>query len=254
MLILGLDISNQDSLTDITINEQLLLQFLSFISTVIVIFIFRKYVDKKSIKSLGFSFSNRAIDLISGFIIATLLIGGGTLILYSFGYIDFENYNFNFNELLFSFILFIFVAFNEEVLVRGYILGNIMTSLNKFLALIISAIIFALIHGMNPNLSLIAMLNLFIAGLLLGSAYIFTKNLWFPISLHLFWNFLQGPIFGYSVSGNNMDSLLTIKTIGNTTINGGEFGFEGSILCTIICVISIASIMIYYNRKTAVEK
>jgi len=93
-----------------------------------------------------------------------------------------------------------------------------------------------------------------LAGILLGSTYIFTKNLWFPISLQLFWNFFQGPVFGYPVSRQKIDSLLTNKTIGNETMSGGKFGFEGSILCTIITIVSIILIMIYYNKKTTANK
>jgi membrane protease YdiL (CAAX protease family) len=122
--------------------------------------------------------------------------------------------------------------------------------MNKYYALLISSVIFVLFHSLNFNLSLIAVINLFLAGILLGSTYIFTKNIWFPVSLHLFWNFFQGPILGYAVSGQKIASLYNIKLASNNYINGGEFGYEGSIICTIFALIAIVSILRYYYKKS----
>ncbi len=249
MSIANIPLTDMNELKEISINQQFVLQLFSFIALIIIVYIFRKFIDKESIKSIGLSLRNRTTDIATGFIIALSIIGGGSLILYVLGYIDFSNIEFNFQTLALSFVLFILVSLTEEILMRGYILNNLLTSMNKYLALIISAAIFALLHSLNFNLSIIGIINLLLAGILLGSTYIFTKNLWFPISLHLFWNYFQGPIFGYSVSGQKIESLLTIKTIGKETINGGEFGFEGSILCTIITIVAILLIIRYYNKK-----
>jgi len=249
MLIANVPLTDLKALEYLSLNQLLIVQFLGFIALIIIVYIFRKFIDKESFKSIGFSLVNRTNDITAGFIIALTLIGGGSLILFSLGYINFSNIQFDFQTLILSLFLCILISLNEEILIRGYVLNNLLTSMNKYLALTISAIIFTLFHSLNFNLSLIGIINLFLAGVLLGSTYIFTKNLWFPISLHLFWNFLQGPVFGYSVSGQKFDSLLTLKTIGNETINGGEFGFEGSVLCTIITIVSIIMIMIYYNKK-----
>lgn len=250
MLIANISITDLEDLANLNVTQLLIVQFLGLIALIIVVYIFRKFIDKKSIKSLGFSLVNRSTDIIAGFIIALSIIGGGSLILYVLGYIDFTNIQFDFQSLLLSFILFIIISLNEEILIRGYILNNLLTVMNKYYALIISAIIFTLFHSFNFDLSLFGITNIFLAGILLGTSYIFTKNLWFPISLHLFWNFFQGPVFGYSVSGQKIDSLLTLKTIGNETINGGEFGFEGSILCTMFTIVSIMMILIFYSKKS----
>lgn len=249
MLITNVSVTDMNAVKNMNINQQLLLKLFGFIALIIIVYIFRKFIDKKSIKSIGFSLKNRTTDIVAGFIIALAVMGGGSLILYIFGYIDFLNIQFDFQTLLLSFFLCILISLTEEILFRGYILNNLLTSMNKYLALIISAIIFSLLHSFNPNLSPIGIINILLVGILLGSTYIFTKNLWFPLSLHLFWNFFQGPIFGYSVSGLKIESLFTLKTIGNKTINGGEFGFEGSILCSILIIVSIILVMLYSNNK-----
>ena len=76
------------------------------------------------------------------------------------------------------------------------------------------------------------------AWLLFGAAYIYTRNLWFPIAIHFAWNFMQSGIFGAITSGNEKtSSLLTTKLTGNSFITGGEFGPEGTIQALIFCVL-----------------
>lgn len=96
-------------------------------------------------------------------------------------------------ELLLSWILMLLVALTEEIAFRGFVLGHLLAAgVNRFVALFLSSALFSLMHIFNPNFSLIAFLNILLAGILIGSTYIYTRNLWFAIALHLFWNWLQG--------------------------------------------------------------
>lgn len=248
MIALQIPLTDTEAMENISTNQHVFIKLLDFISVIIMVFIYRKFIDKQSFLSIGLPFKNRHKDILAGFAMAVSIIGVGSLVIYSLGYIDFSQNLIDLPNLTSNLILFILVALCEEIIFRGYILNNLLTSMNKYIALIISAVIFALVHGINPNLSLLGALNLFLAGILLGSAYIFTKNLWFPISLHLFWNFFQGPIFGYSVSGQETNSLFNNDIIGNEIINGGEFGFEGSVICTIITLAAALAILFYYNK------
>jgi len=251
MLIMKVPFTKPDAVRNLTIEQLTVMQFFGVLALVLVVYIFRRHVDKESIMSMGFALKNRLNDIVLGLVFALFIIGGGSLILYALNYIDFQKAQMDIVTLILSFILFILVALNEEVFLRGYILNNLMNSMNKFWALLISAIIFSLFHGLNSNLSILALINLMLAGVILGSTYIFTKNLWFPISLHLFWNFFQGPVFGYSVSGQKIDSLVKVNLLGSSrNINGGEFGFEGSIVCTILLVVAIGAIITYYIKTS----
>jgi len=76
------------------------------------------------------------------------------------------------------------------------------------------------------NSSLIAALGLAIqARPLLLAAYIYTKNLWFPIAIHFTWNFTQSGIFKGSASGQAISKrlLLTSRIEGTDLITGGQF-------------------------------
>jgi uncharacterized protein len=143
----------------------------------------------------------------------------------------------------------------EETLFRGIIFRIIEEKGGSVLALIISAFIFGIVHLMNPNSSLLAALGLAIqAGFLLGAAYIFTRNLWFPIALHFAWNFTQSGIFGASTSGNApTQSLLVTQIEGPAVISGGAFGPEGSLQATCFCLIAaIILVVLSARRKTLI--
>lgn len=254
LLIVDISVGDSVAIDNMGVIKELIMQFSMFVAFFLPVFLFRRFIDRKSIKSMGFSLKNRGKDILAGLIFPLAIIGGGSLLLYNMGFIYFSNVDVNITSLLINFTLFIQVAISEELLFRGYILNNLLESMNKYWALLISALIFALLHGLNFNISWLGFTNLIISGILLGAAYIYTKNLWFAISFHLFWNYIEGPVLGFQVSGNKMESLTKINTLGDKFFSGGEFGFEGSILCTAFCIISILLIMRHYNRiKPAVD-
>jgi membrane protease YdiL (CAAX protease family) len=155
-------------------------------------------------------------------------------------------------KLLTGLLLFIIVSFTEEIAFRGYILHNLMQSMNKWYALVLSSIPFALVHIQNPGVAeanYIPIIYIFFAGLLLGINYLYTKNLWFGIALHFSWNFFQGPILGYDVSGFSSAALLQQTQKGPALLTGGEFGFEGSVLCLALSVLAIFLLSSYYSKQ-----
>ena len=247
MLLLHVSIHDRLASQAISLKQNVILSAMGLIPLALIIYTFRKFLDRKSISSMGFSFKNRTRDIFVGFLMAVILFIFGSFILVELNAIGLTYIGFDLSSFLLSFVLFTIVAFNEEILMRGYILNNLMSSTNKYLALLISAVIFSVLHGLNPNISFLAFINLMLAGTILGSTYIFTKNLWFPISLHLFWNFFQGPVLGYSVSGMKISSIFKVTLMGSNTINGGQFGFEASLVCTVLLIIAIFLIIGYYE-------
>jgi len=143
------------------------------------------------------------------------------------------------------------VAVFEEIIVRGIVFRLIEKRWGSYVALLLSALIFGALHLANPNSSVIAALGLAIqAGLLLGSAYIYSRSLWFPIAIHFAWNFTETGIFGASVSGNAVGrSLLTTKIDGADWLTGGMFGPEGSIQATLFCLAATISLLLLSRRQ-----
>ncbi len=232
VVFIGMEEGN--SLTNL--EELYILQIISLLVTCLTVWIFRTYIDKKSVFSLGFEWKKKGRDFAAGFGLGFVILAVGTVILMLLKELAITSFKLE-PTLLFSyFFLCVIIALNEEILVRGYILNNLMQSLNKYWALLISAIIFTLFHALNPNISFLAVVNLMLAGILLGIYYIYQQNLWFPIALHTSWNYSEGAIFGYEVSGIDFHSLLQ-QDIGETDwLTGGEFGFEGSVVLSVLLI------------------
>ncbi len=246
--ILGLDPNNFQ--IPKTLLQDLVLKLFTLVGTIVVVYLFRWSVDKESFRSLGFYKKGIWKELIIGLALGMALIATGFSLLFLKDEIHWTGTNINIQNILLGFVLFAFVAFSEELLFRGYILNNLMKSIPSVYALIICSVSFSLVHGLNPGYNWFSFCNLVLAGLLLGLPYIYTKSLWLPIALHLSWNFFQGTIFGFSVSGNVTYSLVEQSRSSDNLWNGGKFGFEGSILSIVLQLIAFMGLWWYYHRKS----
>lgn len=197
---------------------------------------------------LGLSIRGRWKDLGNGFLFILVLYAVGFGLSLILGAVEVVGVRFQLSSLLLTLLFFFLVAVTEELIGRGFILGRMLDGgVNKFWALLLSSVIFSLMHLFNPSFAVVPFLNILLAGVFLGASYIYTRNLCFPIALHWFWNWLQGPVLGYEVSGNKFgDSLLQLQLPEANLMNGGTFGFEGSLLCTVLLVIGA---MLILNRR-----
>ncbi len=217
--------------------------------SVITVYFFRRLIDKQDIISLGLQLKNNVSHAVVGFTLGLLLLGIGTFVLIAGNNLQWTGIDFNANQLLTGCGVMVIVAFAEELAFRGYILNNLMLSTNKWMALIYSALLFAVFHLNNPGINILALLNVFIAGLLLGINYIFTKNLWYGIFFHFAWNFYQGAVLGYKVSGVPLKSLFEQELNGNHLLTGGSFGFEGSVITTILSLMAVLVMGWVYEKR-----
>lgn len=206
------------------------------------------FVEKRKFKELGLKIKDRGFDFLAGIIIGLIVMATGFFLLIVLDEINVQNFNLDLQEMLLSIGVFMAVSISEELLCRGYIQRNLMYSFNNYIALIVSSLLFALAHSFNPNLSWIALAGLFGAGILLGLSYIYTKNLWFPISLHFSWNLFQA-YFGFNVSGQEFYSIVEFNIAEENILNGGKFGFEASIFSLILQIALILLIFKYYQKR-----
>jgi len=250
-LVLGIKLSTRH-FTPTTLQSTVLTVFM-LMGSISIVAIFRRWIDRESFKSLGFGLKNASKELIAGFVLGVGLITMGFLILLGIHEINYVGTNPDASGLFLSLILFIAVGINEELIFRGYILGNFMLSMNRWVALAVSSVVFSLMHLGNANFDLFSFVCILLAGILLGLPYIYTKSLWLPISLHFSWNFFQGTIFGFNVSGTKEYNLIQQSRTSDTLLNGGKFGFEGSILAVIFLSLAIVGLWFFYSRKEKKE-
>lgn len=227
--------------------------FINLVASLAMVFLFRKLIDKASIKSLGFDWKGfareRSIGCLTGLFLCLLI----ALVLWVMQLLQWYVEDIPVQGLFTSLIIMIAVALAEELVFRGYVLNNLMQSMKPQAALLLSAILFAILHSLNPNFNLTAFLNILLAGLLLGINYIFTRNLWFSIMLHLSWNFVQGPVLGFKVSGLELPTLLQQNLRGSILLTGGEFGLEASWLTLIVFAIAIPVFYLLFHKKYKTE-
>lgn len=224
-----------------------LLMLVSYLSAAVLVLRWRRL----PLSLLGLSLKGRWKDLLAGLGVAVLLyvVGFGLSLLT--GTVEVAGVQLVPSALLGTLLLFLLVAVTEEMMLRGFVLGRMLVGgMNRFVALFLSSALFSAMHLFNPNFALLPFVNILLAGSLLGASFLYTRNLCFPIALHWFWNWMQGPVLGYEVSGmNSGESLLTLRLTGSDLLTGGSFGFEGSLLCTVLLVVGTLAIIGYYERR-----
>jgi len=142
-----------------------------------------------------------------------------------------------------AFWVFVAVAISEELFARGYLLQTLAEGLNLAWGVLISSAIFGLLHLGNPHASWISTVNIMVAGLFLASGYVVTRRLWLPMGLHLGWNFFQGTVFGFPVSGLPGFSLIRLAEIGPDLATGGAFGPEAGLTGLAATLVGMALIV-----------
>lgn len=182
-------------------------------------------------------------NIISGFLKGTLiglvLIICCTAIIYVNGNVSFSAAEINPVSILGYLLFFILVGISEEFLFRSFPL--VVFSERYFIpvAIGLNGLLFGLIHIGNPNFSAVPMINIVLSGILFSIITLRKRNIWWAVGIHFGWNFCQGTILGFKVSGLDAPGLMVAKPVGNPLFSGGLFGAEGSLLCTVILVIYI---------------
>ncbi len=105
-------------------------------------------------------------------------------------------------------------------------------------------------HLSNPNVNYIAVINIILVGLFYGFYVIKTNDLWAVCGMHTAWNFAQGNLFGFEVSGIDVSvgSLIDLNLVGSDFVTGGIFGPEAGIVATFILLVSIG-ILLFIDKK-----
>ncbi|MDP4177786.1 MAG: CPBP family intramembrane metalloprotease [Bacillota bacterium] len=213
--------------------------------------LFWKVYDKRKIKEIGFinikkGYKDLIIGLIFGavsliIVFIVLLVTKNILLLNS---LTKPNIGFS---LVTGLIVFIFVGINEEMFSRGYCMTVLKQTNNKYVVVIVSAIIFSLMHSLNPGMNPFCYVNLFLFGLLTAYMAIKSSNLWLSIGYHITWNYFEGNVCGFLVSGQGTSGMYNLKIPANNFINGGEFGPEGGIVVTIIILLGFIYLWKFYK-------
>jgi len=129
----------------------------------------------------------------------------------------------------------------EELLFRGYLYQRLVEGWGPWIPTVGLSLLFGLVHFNNPNATWFSTANTVLAGIWLAVAYLKTRALWLPIGVHFSWNFVMGFGYGLPISGQVLPwKLLEAAPVGPAWLTGGDYGPEGSILCTGVLVVMTA--------------
>lgn len=145
-------------------------------------------------------------------------------------------------------VLFILVGFAEEILGRGYIMSVLRQTKSVPVIMIVSSILFALMHSSNPGIGIVPYVNLALVGILFAFIYLRSGNIWMCIGYHITWNYFQGFVYGFKVSGLDSEGIITTSISKNNIFNGGEFGPEGGLFVTLVILLGILFVWYYYKN------
>jgi len=215
----------------------------------------RRFLDRRSFSSLGLQLDRQVgLDLLAGLLISFVMMAFIYLAFLSRGWLHFQGFAWQtqppaavLGQTLLILLIFVMTGWDEELLSRGYHLQTFASGTNLAWGVIFSSSIFAILHLTNPDSSWISAAGLFFAGLFLALGYLFTGRLWLSIGLHIGWNFFEGPVFGFMVSGVDFYRLTHIAVSGPSAWTGGAFGPEAGLI--ILPAIALGSLLVWLYSK-----
>ncbi|NLK93686.1 MAG: CPBP family intramembrane metalloprotease [Clostridiales bacterium] len=258
-LIQNSNITSPNEVMDLTNSNMTEIVMISNFGTIFLIIfaiIYCKFIEKRSLHSMGFVKNEAAMEYFKGFIAAFILFSLAVLIAYLTGSINIEGFNSNISySIIFIFFLgFLFQGMSEEVLLRGYLMVSLSNKMPVIFAIIINSVIFSLLHISNPGFSFLAFINISLYGILASIYTIKRDSLWGICAFHSCWNFIQGNFYGLEVSGlETNNSILSISSNSSMSLlNGGSFGLEAGLAVSIVLVIGIFLLLFTKNKNNAV--
>jgi uncharacterized protein len=227
-----------------------------------------RFLDRRPFADFGFHLSvGWWLDLLFGMALGALLMTTVFLVQSGLGWVTVTG---SFESLvpgapfwlavLVPATLFVCVGFYEELVFRGYQLRNAAEGLNSsslgprgavLLAWALSSAFFGYLHAANPSATILSTANVALAGLMLGCGYVLTGELAIPIGLHVTWNFFQGTVFGFPVSGLRIGgaTFLSIEQGGPDLWTGGPFGPEGGLLAPAAMALGIVLMALWVRLR-----
>lgn len=217
-----------------------LLSLGAFIVPIIVTLFFVTKIEKRSLRSMGFSRENITSQLVKGLALGfgmfILIVITGMLI----GEYSFEGFDISSLSLAIPYILaFIIQPFAEEIYTRGWIIPLFSKNYSVFLGVLVSVLFFVSGHIGNNGINAVGIINLIIMGVLLAVVFLKTDNIWVCSALHSAWNFTQSYLLGFNVSGFHTSSLMHFSQTTPNIFNGGVYGPEAGIIATIVTLLAL---------------
>ncbi len=232
---------------------ELVLTGLGFLVVLALTYLFRRFLDGKDFVTLGFRRQRLFLDTAFGLMLGCVLMAGIFFVEWGLGLLTVERRIWDAGAVIkavgdvsLSLLFFAIAGANEEIVFRGYVLPTLAEGMGRGAAVVVSSVVFSIFHVLNPNVSLVAIVNISLAGVVFAYAYWLSGNLWLPMALHFSWNFFQGAVFSLPVSGIVVRGLLqTHPRPGAEWITGGVFGPEAGLSGSLALILACAFLWVW---------
>lgn len=226
-----------------------------FVGIALFIFLWTRSFEKRKIYTLGFTKENALKKYLKGFGLGILLTSVIVGLMAIFGGVEVvpnpENAHMLKITIIVSMVIFILQGASEEILFRGWFMQVLGAKYKPIVGIIISLVLFTLFHASNSGFNLLVAFNLILFTIILTLLILQGKSLWAASGFHSSWNWTICNIFGFTISGSDQKefgaSILSLKGVGGDFLGGGDFGPEGSIMTTIVCILGI--VFLYWMQS-----
>ncbi len=212
-----------------------------------------RWIERREITE--FSRPGGAKEVVAGLALGGLLFATVVAVLWMAGVYHFTGWG-TMRAISAGLVLAACAGIQEEILFRGFLFRLLSGAAGTWVALAVTSAFFGLAHAANPGATVASSMAIALeAGVLLGAAYALTRRLWFPIGLHMGWNFTEGWIFGMSVSGFATAPAPIVGTLaGRPLLTGGAFGPEASVVAVGVCLCAAVALLVAVVRTGRVER
>lgn len=241
-LLLGVNISDF---------SQLLNLFLT-LGSISGILIAARYYFRRSMRSLGLTKHRVVPQYLLGLVVGFVMMAASVGIVWMLQGFHFNGgKDFSTGILLLYLAAFIIQGFSEELLMRGFFMNAYASRKGMAKAILLNSFLFACLHLANDGISILAFINLILAGISFSLMAVYFDNIIVCSAAHTMWNFAQGNVFGVLVSGIYLPTTAFSfsNVAGKSWLNGGSFGLEGGLAVTIVELVCILVLCYLYKRK-----
>lgn len=220
---------------------------------IVTAILYCRWIEKRKAYTVGFTKRSAVSEYLLGILIGFVMILAPVVACHLSGCITITlSDNFNPVMVIVFFFCFVLQGMGEEALFRGYLMTTLARRTKIWGAIIISSLMFSLFHGGNANFNIIAFINIFLFGIFASVFMLKRGSIWAVGAIHTVWNFTQGNIFGFSVSGNpKFDSVFECTSTNfGWVLHGGEFGLEGGLGVTVVLMIAILGALLMPTKKS----
>jgi membrane protease YdiL (CAAX protease family) len=224
-------------------------------ATLTLTWAFCRFLDRSSVRQLGLQKNRRFLYLGAGLGLGALLIILVFAVLWAAGWLTVgRSDSWQSPGFSASVLTWIVISFVEELSFRGYIMQGLARAWGMPVAVAVSSVLFGVVHGVNPNATVMGVLNIIVVGVLFAYAYLVTRSLWLPVGLHIGWNLVEIQVLGFPGSGHTEPSILHSTTQGPELMTGGAFGPEGGMVVLAAALLGIAILVVSQRMAVGSKK